>query len=79
MQTGALVAPGDLTGLAQPGDAANPNVVERTTAMGWPFHKVTTQFSSPFSHCQLSPTAALSACTCSKLSLCMKCQYSPSA
>ena len=28
---------GDLTGLAQPGDAANPNVVERTTAMGWPF------------------------------------------
>ncbi len=28
---------GDLTGLAMPGDAANPNVVERATAMGWPF------------------------------------------
>ncbi|MFN8619292.1 MAG: helicase HerA-like domain-containing protein [Chloroflexota bacterium] len=28
---------GDLTGLAQPGDATNVNVVERTTAMGWTF------------------------------------------
>ena len=28
---------GDLTGLAAPGDATNPKVVERTTAMEWPF------------------------------------------
>ena len=28
---------GDLTGLAAPGDPTNPKVVERTTAMAWPF------------------------------------------
>ena len=28
---------GDLTGLAAPGDPANPRVVERATAMGWTF------------------------------------------
>jgi DNA helicase HerA-like ATPase len=28
---------GDLTGLAAPGDAANPKVVERVTSLGWTF------------------------------------------
>jgi len=28
---------GDLTGLAAPGDAANPNIRERVTAMGWDY------------------------------------------
>src|SRR5690606_1360574 len=48
------------------------------TWIGLPFHRVTTQSSSPFSHFAASPTPALSAWTCSKVSCCMKCQYSPS-
>ncbi|MBA2700466.1 MAG: DUF853 family protein, partial [Chloroflexi bacterium] len=28
---------GDVTGIAAPGDAANPKVVERATSLGWPF------------------------------------------
>src|SRR5690606_16592004 len=49
------------------------------TWMGVPFHRVTTQSSSPLSHFSAPPMPALSAWTCSKFSGSMKCQYSPSA
>src|SRR5690606_36448449 len=48
------------------------------TWIGVPFHRVTMQSSSPLSHFSAPPMPALSACTCSKFSGSMKCQYSPS-
>src|SRR5690606_3862595 len=49
------------------------------TWIGVPFHRVTTHSSSPLSHFSAPPMPAASACTCSKDSGFMKCQYSPSA
>ena len=49
------------------------------TWIGLPLNRVTTHSSSPLIHLAASPTPALSAWICSKLSWFMKCQYSPSA
>src|SRR3546814_3401370 len=48
------------------------------TWIGVPFHRVTTQSSSPLSHFSAPPMPVLSDWTCSKDSGFMKCQYSPS-
>ncbi len=48
------------------------------TCSGTLFHRVTMQVMPSFSHCALSPTAALLAAYCSKLSGTMKWKKSPS-